>query len=415
MTGVTEKRTIVEEHSNNTVDENSNAKRRYIEDSNVRRTESEEQESNEHEEEANEEVEARSNNDDDDGEEDNEEEEEEDGEEEDEDDEEDDEDEDEEEDEDDGETDDFINRKKELNENEEFKLSHQYRELNKNLEEQRTKLTTDSGVSIVKKTLEEAEELFEGAKTSSNTVIIATDSATLKEIGEQAKIATQNVKFGRSEKVIKFDQFASSWIRCFGSITHQQHRFSERDDVPEYNWTNAGLLYNSISKSITGCDFLLGPLDIEKKKRTSRARLVDDSKRTATKTANLKMANEVVNKDTENDTSKAAEKFFKTLQNHGKRISIFEAVLHPTSFGKTIEALFVCSFLINNGLLLMNNFENNIPYLEVVNQENVRSQPRYKTNDDGKSHIVFNLDEDTWKKLVEVYQITVPFFSNSGL
>jgi hypothetical protein len=312
------------------------------------------------------------------------------------------------------ESDEFTNGKKILNEDEEFQLSTKYRELNKNLQEQRPKLTTDSGVSIVKRTLNEAAELFEGAKISSNTVLIATDSATLKEIGEQAKIATQNVKFGQSEKVIKFEEFASSWIKCFGTIT-QHNQLSERTEIPEYNWANAGLLFNGVSKKVNGCDFLLGPLGIEKKKRNIKARLVDDSKRTATKTANLKKADDVVNKDVKDDTSKAAERFFTRIKNYGQKISVFEAILNPTSFGKSIECMFVCSFLINNGLLLMNTYENDIPYLEVVNRENVKLQTRYQTNDDGKSHIIFSLDEDTWRKLVQVYQIKNPFFDNSDL
>lgn len=310
------------------------------------------------------------------------------------------------------ETDGFVNGKKSLNEDEEFQLSSKYRELNKNLEEQRSKLTTEEGVTIVKDILNEAEELFKGAKTSSSTVIIAADSATLKEIGEQAKIATQNVKFGQSEKIIKFEQFADSWIKCFGTVSTQR-QFADPSQIPEYNWANAGLLFNTVSKNVIGCDFMLGPLEIEKKKRIIRARLVDDSKRNATKTANLKKADDVINKDTKDDTSKAAEKLYIKLKNYGKRISLFETVLHPTSFGKTIECMFVCSFLINNGHLIMNKYENGIPFLEVRNSENIKSQQRYKDNDDSKSHIIFSLDKETWRQLVQEYHITTPFFTNT--
>lgn len=253
-------------------------------------------------------------------------------------------------------------------------------------------------------------------KTSSNTMILAKDSATLKEIGEQAKIATQNVKFGQSGKLLKFETFVSSWMSCFGTIRQQRGLTTvdtESNDIPENNWSNAGLLFNSISKHVMGCDFLLGPLEIERKKRVVRQRLVDDSRRNATKTANLKNADDVVNKDTKDDTSKAAERLYKRLQQYDQKISLFEAVLHPTSFGKTIECMFVCSFLINNGHLIMDKYENGIPYLELASRDNVKLQQRYKDNDDGKSHIIFSLDEDTWRQLVEVYQISEPFFTNS--
>ena len=310
----------------------------------------------------------------------------------------------------------FDSQKKVLNEDEEFQLSYRYRQLNEDLAEQRPQLTTENGVNIVKKTLGVAEELFEGMKTSSSTVIIAKDSATLKEIGEQAKIATQNVKFGQSEKLLKLDTFVSRWMSCFGTIRQQQGLTTadaDSNDVPEYNWSNAGLLFNSVSKHVVGCDFLLGPLEIERKKRVVRQRLVDDSGKNATKTANLKNADDVVNKDTKDDTSKTAERLYKRLQQYGQRISVFEAVLHPTSFGKTVECMFVCSFLINNGHLIMGKYENGIPYIELANRDNIKLQQRYKDNDDGKSHIIFSLDEDTWKQLVEVYQVSEPFFTNS--
>lgn len=335
------------------------------------------------------------------------------------DDEEEEEEEDDEEEEDEGSGDDndgFDSQKKQLNEDEEFELSYKYRQLDKDLAEQRSQLTTENGISIVKKTLSVAEELFEGMKTSSNTMILAKDSATLKEIGEQAKIATQNVKFGQSGKLLKFETFVSSWMSCFGTIRQQRGLTTvdtESNDIPENNWSNAGLLFNSISKHVMGCDFLLGPLEIERKKRVVRQRLVDDSRRNATKTANLKNADDVVNKDTKDDTSKAAERLYKRLQQYGQKISLFEAVLHPTSFGKTIECMFVCSFLINNGHLIMDKYENGIPYLELASRDNVKLQQRYKDNDDGKSHIIFSLDEDTWRQLVEVYQISEPFFTNS--
>lgn len=310
----------------------------------------------------------------------------------------------------------FDSQKKVLNEDEEFQLSYRYRQLNEDLAEQRPQLTTENGVNIVKKTLSVAEELFEGMKTSSSTVIIAKDSATLKEIGEQAKIATQNVKFGQSEKLLKLDTFVTSWMSCFGTIRQQQGLTTadvDSSDTPEYNWSNAGLLFNSISKHVVGCDFLLGPLEIERKKRVVRQRLLDDSRKNATKTANLKNADDVVNKDTKDDTSKAAERLYKRLQQYGQKISVFEAVLHPTSFGKTVECMFVCSFLINNGHLIMGKYENGIPYIELATRDNVKLQQRYKDNDDGKSHIIFSLDEDTWRQLVDVYEIKEPFFTNS--
>ncbi|GMM43669.1 Smc5-Smc6 complex subunit [Pichia kluyveri] len=317
-----------------------------------------------------------------------------------------------EEDEDEDEEDDKFG-KKQLNEDEQFKLSDKYRKLKDKLENQRSKLTTDEGIGIVTEQLTIAENLFKDTKTSSNTVIIATDSATLREIGEQAKIATKNVKFGKSDKTINFQLFTNSFLKCFTNITNDEEKiFNEFDKIPEYNWSNAGLLFNSISKNVQGSDFLLGPLVITKKKKIIRQRLVDDSKKNnVIKTADLKSANEVINKDVKDDTSKSAEKLFKRLKEYGKPISIFEVILNPISFGKSIETLFITSFLINNGMLVLDKFENNIPFLQLANNESIKNHLRFQNNDDSKSHIVFNLDQETWSKLIKEYKIEQPFFT----
>lgn len=309
--------------------------------------------------------------------------------------------------------------KREFNDEEEYELSHKYRLLNKKLEEQRPQLTTDEGIVLVNETLNRADNLFEGTKMSSNTMILAKDSSILNEIGEQAKIATMNVKFGLSNKAIKFDSFLSSWKSIFGVVdqyTNENEDENDEDDniIPMYNWENSGLLFNSLSSHVIGCDYLLGPLEIEKKKRIIKQRLVDDSKNSDMKTANLKTADDVVNKDSKDNTSKAAEKMLIKLRQHNSKISLFEAILHPTSFGKSIECLFVTSFLINNGYLTLKKFENGIPYLQIISKslEEVSDHPRYKSNDDSRSHIVFSLDEATWKQLVQIFEIKEPFFSN---
>lgn len=290
-----------------------------------------------------------------------------------------------------------------LDDKERFKITNAYRKLNEKLSTQRAKLTTDDGMTVVKETLTQVENLFDNAKNSASTGILATDSATLKEIGEQAKIATQNVKFGKSDKMLNFDSFVSSWINCFDTI-NTKHQIAA-NLIPDYNWANAGLVFQSVSKNVNGCDFLLGPLSIEKKKRIVRDRLIDDTRKGALKTANLQNAKDI-KVDGKDDTSKAAEKLYLKLRSHGKRISLFEAILHPTNFAKTVECLFVVSFLVNNEMLIMNTFENGIPYLELATKQN--RSPFSKT------HVIFDLDMKTWGELVTIYKIEEPFFTNNG-
>lgn len=297
--------------------------------------------------------------------------------------------------------DDESQQHQQLDDSERFKISNAYRKLNDKLTVQRSKLTTEEGMIVVKETLDQVENLFDNAKSASNTGILATDSATLKEIGEQAKIATQNVKFGKSEKMLNFETFVSSWINIFGTVNTKQQISANL--IPDYNWANAGLLFQSVSKHVNGCDFLLGPLSIEKKKRIIRDRLIDDTRKGVLKTANLRNADDI-KVDAKDDTSKAAEKLYLKLKAYGKRISLFETILHPTNFAKTVETLFVVSFLVNNEMLIMSTFENGIPYLELTTKEN--------KSPFGKTHVIFDLDMPTWEKLVAIYKIDEPFFTN---
>ena len=70
------------------------------------------------------------------------------------------------------------------------------------------------------------------------------------------------------------------------------------------------------------------------------------------------------------------------------------------------------SFLVNNDHIIMRTYENGIPYLTVPTNAILKDHPRFDSSDFSKSHVVFSLDEATWKSLVDHYQIKEPFFRN---
>lgn len=288
-----------------------------------------------------------------------------------------------------------------LADSEQFQVVSKYYKISERARKNATDLNGPDGIQKVQSSLDEVEEIFKAVKHSKDTTVIATDSNVFQQVSYQAHVVAQNVS-GFSSEGIRVGEFVNAWKSLFGDGTFQ-------NGAESYNWANAGLLYSNSCDFVQGCDFLNGPLGIEKKQKVSRERLVDDSKnKTEIKTANRKQASDVTT-ESKDDTSKAAEEMFKKLLEYGKPVQIIY-LLDPTSFAKTIETLFVISFLVNVGRLIFNENGDGMPFVEVSTSESIKVMPRNKEDEDGKSHIVLSLDMQTWEKLVHEYEIKRPLF-----
>lgn len=283
-----------------------------------------------------------------------------------------------------------------------FSILNEYSKANDQLRRQFKFLATEEGPKLVQKSLETVEGIFHESKWTKDTTIIATDSDAFHQVSNQASVVAQNLSSGSVAQGVQLKDFVSSWKSMFSN---------EQEDTPQYNWANAGLLFESLSKKVHGIEFLNGPLETERKQPTARARLVDDTRnKSGTVTASRKSAEEIGTPNSKDDTSQAAINLYRMMVEHGEKVPVFDFI-HPQSFAKSVEMLFTVSFLLNNGRLLLNIDENGVPYVEVRDAENVREMPRYQPDDDGKSHVVFTLDMDTWRSLVEEYHLTAPLFT----
>lgn len=289
-----------------------------------------------------------------------------------------------------------------INDSHQFSILSEYGKANAQLQKQFKYLTSEEGPKLVQQSLNMVENIFKESKWTKDTTIIATDSDAFHQVSNQASVVAQNISSGSISQGIQLKDFITSWQSMFSN---------DQDELNEYNWGNAGLLFESLSGNVHGIEFLNGPLETERKKRIIRPRLVDDTRnKTNSVTANRKSANDLMNPNSKDDTSQAAINLYKMMIEHGKMVPVFEFI-HPTSFSKSVEMLFTVSFLVNNGRLILNVNANGIPYVEVKDNENVKEMPRFEPEDDGKSHVIFTLDMETWKGLVEEYQITTPIFT----
>jgi len=303
-------------------------------------------------------------------------------------------------------TDDSVRR--EFSEKERFLLQSKYRDLDEELIKQRTKIALEGGVQIVTKSLEKADDLFAQTKSGVQTNIVAKDSSTLKEIGYQARVATKSLRLGRSEKLLDFKEFTENFNDKFGS---KERAVSGRSDLVRVNWLELGCLFNRISSRAATCDFLLGPLELANKQRQVRKRVADDSRTKITKTANEKEAQEIVDRDKMDVTTKNSENLFKQLRAlNFKKVPFFNFFIDPVSFGRSVENLFYTSFLINHDKVILSRDESTgLLYIQQASNDTLKNHPRFIKKEDSKSHIIFDLDYNTWKQIVQIYEIEEPF------
>ncbi|GMF46768.1 unnamed protein product [[Candida] boidinii] len=91
------------------------------------------------------------------------------------------------------------------------------------------------------------------------------------------------------------------------------------------------------------------------------------------------------------------------------RVNLFKFFINPSSFSKSVENLFFTSFLVNHNKLILGEDEEGIPYIQQANVQTLKNNERFKTRDDSKSHIIFNLDYHTWQALIKEYAVTDSF------
>ncbi|KAG7818363.1 hypothetical protein KL928_003364 [Ogataea angusta] len=301
--------------------------------------------------------------------------------------------------------------KREMSEREQFELQAKYRRLDRALIQQRTEVARENGIQVVSTSLDIADQLFSETKASIQSNIVAKDAATLKEIGVQAKLATRNLKLGRSERVLDFNEFSSNFLRFFATEDDVVDVDSPIDrGMARFDWIKAGLLYASCSRRAPSAEFLLGPLEITRKTRVSRPRLQDDSKSGASRTASKRSASELMEQDRQDDTTANSERCFRKLRTlNMARKNLFEFFIDPKSFARSVENLFYTSFLINHGKIILGRDATGVPYVQEANSETFKHLPRYVNRDDSKSHIILSLDHVTWRALIDRFAIQEAF------
>lgn len=205
-------------------------------------------------------------------------------------------------------------------------------------------------------------------------------------------------------------------------------QFDRYSQFNQFNWYKLGSLYDNLSQIPLATDHLMGPFSIENKKiiRTGHVRIDENetnSTNKLTKADNITQL-ELNDKSQDMTTPEQVKRCFKILiKKVGKneKISLFKFIINPFSFSKTIENLFYTSFLIKEGKIMLlegNNDDNDnnkkVPMIMVKSNskssDNMQREiDKRKNQIQHQNHIIFQLNMETWKKLIEKFNITESF------
>ncbi|KAI9367685.1 putative nuclear protein Qri2/Nse4 [Aspergillus egyptiacus] len=326
------------------------------------------------------------------------------------------------------------------------------RDLTRDLNDSRNEYMQPGNTGI-QDTIEKANVIFRGVKQTSEATI---DSRLLVNAADLSYKKTAACVLGDTAAGIDVDEFVSKCISFMRagpedpnvSITSTQRRRAPRrtqadpDDSDEdgdgMNWDwlgRAACLRHSARPAVSG--FLLGPLSVQKRTRQiaqRRAReRIDPSQAVRPQelreedldkqeTSNLTAMCTSINKLLGKTQAQAESVVTQVLESQPDELSdeqvqeimskhhiaddsgvpLFDFCINPKSFGQSVENLFYLSFLVRDGTVGISTDSRGIPTLHPSKPYAPSEAQRRGVQ---KHQSVFSLDFDTWKDIVEAYNI----------
>lgn len=176
-----------------------------------------------------------------------------------------------------------------------------------------------------------------------------------------------------------------------------------------WDWDRLGILAAQHSRRAPACDYLLGPLQVQPRPRRQARRTVLDSGAEQSAPQQLGVEDIV---QTKNETSRIVVEIARLLDNAGGEsgVNLFRFALNPVSFSNTVENLFYLSFLVRDGKAAVFHDDEGQPLISACLLTVSSEEPTEQDRSEGltRRQLVFELDMDTWKRLVETYNITEP-------
>ncbi|CAL1702397.1 unnamed protein product [Somion occarium] len=274
-------------------------------------------------------------------------------------------------------------------------------------------LGKDTPVDNLVQTVQKADVLFERVKGTAEATLDSTVLLQASSLGVQRARAMKS-----GSGAFDIDDFITKLVIFMGGRKTvdladndgDSYNDDAEDDGAPLDWEKVGRKVLAKSHRVPVMDFMLGPLSIEQKKRNTvkRAKLEKNK-------ADEKKPQEITEDDitrSENETTKnviVLEKLLEEILNESNpdeddagKINLFKFIVNPNDFGQSVENLFYLSFLIRDGKVAMETNEKGEPVIFITEQP---TQEDYKEGLK-KRQIVMEFDMTTWKRAIEVFNIT---------
>ncbi|GAQ09371.1 hypothetical protein ALT_6692 [Aspergillus lentulus] len=340
-------------------------------------------------------------------------------------------------------------------ENERRRIRRELRELHRELNDCRNEYMQAGNIGI-RETIEKANEIFQNVKQTSDATI---DSRLLVTAADLGYKKTAQFTLGDASAGIDVDEFVSKCISFMrrgpsdpeAAISSTQRRRprpsgrsqgdldesdDETGDAMNWDWLGrAACLRHNSRPSVSG--FLLGPLSVQKRTRLvthRRAReRIDPSQAVRPQELQEK---DLDRQETSNLTTMCANinKLLAETVTHGQNtvdrilsqmeeepteelvqevmakyhvaddggVPLFHFCINPKSFGQSVENLFYVSFLVRDGTVGISTDSRQLPTLH-PSKPYAPSEAQKKGVQ--KHQAIFSLDFETWRQLIDVYDI----------
>lgn len=306
-------------------------------------------------------------------------------------------------------------------------IKEEYDKYRKKINESYDLAYKGTGYDTLNTYYQELKSLYSTIKKDTNLTLHFADAQALSDTATFASINSQNITFGGLDVSLDSDDFVRKLKHYLGDKSVKKEEQEEQEvDNPEYvnlneekfnsfSWLKLGRLYYKTSHKSIPMEFLNGPLYAEKK-IINRTKVVDDTKNLTKTTAQNIVAEDLDNDENQNTATlvKSVLSSFRSKQGGNKvAVNFFKFFIDPNSFSQSVENLFFASFLIRDGRLKLFKDSNGVPMVQDLDPETrERTISEMKTTN---SHHIASFDYETWKGLIETYDITESYLGHRDI
>ncbi|KAK9433245.1 Nse4 C-terminal-domain-containing protein [Lipomyces doorenjongii] len=294
-------------------------------------------------------------------------------------------------------------------------LRKDYRKLTKQTVESRQTYLKQGDPGITK-TVNAANDLYKRVKQTHEAVL---DSSLLVITGEMAYQKVRNFKLGSSvdfdldDFVIRVKKF------LYGDRDRNENGAEDsEDDVDGFAeedtqaWGKLGKVASGVLLRPATHEFLAAHAE----PRAPRAPVQRTQGLGLSRNKADLVRPEVIQESSivrqENNTSTSVIMVKTVMEMLQRPVNAFELILNPESFSQSVENMFYLSFLVRDGIVSLDEDEDGVLMASLIEMPD-ENDPEYRQKvedirrrrDEGQKQTVFELDYESWRMLIEAFDI----------